>query len=54
MTKLGDKLKKKKKILVQAKLPDDLVEKLDRLAGRYDVSRARLIEIAVEEILSKE
>jgi hypothetical protein len=46
-------LKKPKKILVQAKLPEDLVEAIDELCEAEGISRARFIEVAVLELSRK-
>lgn len=46
-------LKKPKKILVQAKLPEDLVEAIDELCRTEEISRARFVEVAVRELSQK-
>jgi metal-responsive CopG/Arc/MetJ family transcriptional regulator len=46
-------LKKPKKILVQAKLPEDLVDAIDELCEAEGISRARFVEVAVRELSQK-
>ncbi len=50
---ISKRLKAKKKKLIQAKISEDLHDKVHALAIKYNVSAARLIEAALEELVSK-